>query len=292
MHLVLVSLSCLVFVSGAYASGQDGADGGDTPAQSDAAGGFGDLQTRPGLAYLDWVVIAVYGTSMIALGWYFSRRQASTEEYFLGGRKMGAFIVGISTYATLLSTIFGVSAALIGGLYEKVVMRVVDAFIVIPMVIVIILVAAYIKPSILTLILLISLLSWQGGARIIRAQALSLKERGHVTAAKSFGAHHLYIAWRHIIPDLGPILLVDFIYSVRRAVFMEAGLAFLGITDPTVVSWGMMMRDALNFSYLDVWQWWLVPTGIALSLTIIGLTFIGHAAEPIIEPRLRGAEIA
>jgi peptide/nickel transport system permease protein len=94
------------------------------------------------------------------------------------------------------------------------------------------------------------------------------------------------------VPDLGPILLVDFIYGVRRAVFMEAGLAFLGISDPTVVSWGMMMRDALSFSYLNVWQWWLVPTGIALSLTIIGLTFVGHAAEPVIEPRLRGVGIA
>lgn len=199
---------------------------------------------------------------------------------------------GVGTLATLLGIIFGVSAALVGGLYEKVVMRIVDAFIVIPMVIIIILVAAYIKPNILTLILLLSLLSWQGGARIIRAQALSLKERGHVAAAKSFGASHFYIAWRHIVPDLGPILVVDFIYGVRRAVFMEAGLAFLGISDPTVISWGMMMRDALSFSFLNIWQWWLVPTGLALSLTIVGLTFISHAAEPVIEPRLRGAEIA
>jgi len=199
---------------------------------------------------------------------------------------------GVGILATLLSTVFGVSAALVGGLYEKVVMRIVDAFIVIPMIIIIILISAYIRPGILILILLLSLLSWQGGARIMRAQALSLKERGHVAAAKSFGANRFYLAWRHIVPDLGPILLVEFIYGVRRAVFMEAGLAFLGISDPTVVSWGMMMRDALSFSYLNVWQWWLVPTGLALSLIIIGLTFVGHAAEPVIEPRLRGIEIA
>ena len=199
---------------------------------------------------------------------------------------------GVGILSTLLGIVFGVSAALIGGLYEKTVMRVVDAFIVIPMVIIVILVAAYIKPNILTLILLLSLLSWQGGARIIRAQALSLKERGHIAAARSFGASHGYVARHHIVPDLGPILLVDFIYGVRRAIFMEAGLAFLGISDLSLVSWGMMMRDALSFSYLNVWQWWLVPTGVALSLTIIGLTFISHAAEPVIEPRLRGAEIA
>jgi peptide/nickel transport system permease protein len=199
---------------------------------------------------------------------------------------------GVGILATLLSTVFGVSAALVGGLYEKVVMRIVDAFIVIPMIIIIILISAYIRPGILILILLLSLLSWQGGARIMRAQALSLKERGHVAAAKSFGASRFYLAWRHIVPDLGPILLVEFIYGVRRAVFMEAGLAFLGISDPTVVSWGMMMRDALSFSYLNVWQWWLVPTGVALSLIIVGLTFVGHAAEPVIEPRLRGVGIA
>jgi len=199
------------------------------------------------------------------------------------------FSVGI--LSTLLATIFGVSAALIGGFYDRIIMRVVDAFIVIPMVIVIILVAAYLKPSIVVLIFLLSLLSWQGGARVVRAQTLSLKERGHIAAARSFGAHRFYIAWRHIVPDLGPILLVDFIYSIRRAVFMEAGLAFMGITDPTVVSWGMMMRDALSFSYLNVWQWWLIPTGVALSLTIVGLTFIEYAAEPVIEPRLRGAEV-
>jgi peptide/nickel transport system permease protein len=198
---------------------------------------------------------------------------------------------GVGVLATLLGTVFGVSAALIGGLYERIVMRLVDAFIVIPMIIVIILVAAYIKPSILVLIVLLALLSWQGGARIIWAQTLSLKEREYIAAARSFGARKFYIAWRHIVPALGPILLVDFIYGIRRAVFLEAGLAFLGISDPAMVSWGMMMRDALSFSYLTVWQWWLLPTGIALSLTIVGLTFMGHAIEPIIDPRLRGAEV-
>jgi peptide/nickel transport system permease protein len=199
---------------------------------------------------------------------------------------------GVGILSTVLSALFGISSALIGGIYDKVVMRMVDALIVIPAVIVVILVAAYMKPGIPLLIFLISLLTWQGGARIVRAQALSLKERGHIDAARASGASTLYIAWRHIVPDLGPILIVDFIYSVRRAVFMEAGLAFLGITDPAVVSWGMMMNDAMRFTYLDVWQWWLLPPGFALSLTIIGLTFIGHAMEPVLEPRLRGNAVA
>jgi len=200
------------------------------------------------------------------------------------------FSVGI--LGLLLSILFGVSAALIGGVYDRVVMRIVDAFIIIPMVIVVILVAAYIKPSLFLLILLLAVLSWQGGARVIRAQTLSLKQSGHISASQTFGAGQLYIAWRHILPDLVPILLVEFIYGVRRAVFIEAGLAFLGIGDPMVVSWGTMMHDALQFSYLDVWRWWLVPAGVALSLTIIGLTFLSHAAEAVLDPRFRGEAVA
>lgn len=200
------------------------------------------------------------------------------------------FAVGVLT--VILGTAVGVSAALWDGLYDRVVMRVVDALIIIPGVIVIVLVAAYVKPSVGLLIFLLAILGWQGGARIIRAQALSIKEKGHVSAAVAFGAPRRYIGWRHIIPDLGPILVVDFLYGVRRAVFMEAGLAFLGISDPRIVSWGTMMRDALRFSYMEVWQWWLMPTGLALSLTIVGLTFIAYASETVIDPRLRGAEIA
>jgi peptide/nickel transport system permease protein len=199
---------------------------------------------------------------------------------------------GVGILSLILSILFGVSSALIGGIYDKIVMRIVDALIVIPMIVVVILVAAYIRPDLIVLILLLSALNWQGGARMIRAQALTLKERGHVSASRTFGASRFYVAWKHIVPDLGTILLVEFIYGVRRAVFIEAGLAFLGIGDPMLVSWGMMMRDAMKFSYLNVWQWWLVPAGVALSLTIVGLTFISHATESVLDPRLRGEAVA
>jgi len=214
------------------------------------------------------------------------------SQLLYGARTSLAVGFSVGVLGLLLSILFGVSTALIGGVYDRVVMRIVDAFIIIPMVIVVILVAAYIKPSLLLLIILLSVLSWPSGARAIRAQTLSLKQSGHISASRAFGAGELYIAWRHILPDLVPILLVEFIYGVRRAVFMEAGLAFLGIGDPMVVSWGTMMHDALRFSYLDVWRWWLVPPGVALSLTIIGLTFISHAAEAVVDPRLRDEAVA
>jgi peptide/nickel transport system permease protein len=201
-----------------------------------------------------------------------------------------SLIVGLSVavMTTVLSALIGASAALVGGLYDKIVMRVVDAFIVIPIFIVLIVMSAYLEPDLWVIILLLSLFGWQDGARVVRAQTLSLKERAHVSAARGFGANRLYLIRRHIIPDIGPILVVDFIYSMRKAVFIQAGLAFLGIGDPNIVSWGMMMREALDWVFLDVWRWWLVPAGVALSLTIVAITFIGHALEPALDPRLGG----
>jgi len=246
----------------------------------------------------------------------------------------------VAILSTTLAAVIGASAALLGGIYDRVVMRIVDAFIVIPMIILLILLSVYVSPTlngaalvgiviligivvagisfymlrslgwvgliivapvatmvILShdllastggIILVLSLLCWQGGARVVRAQALSLKEKTHISAARGFGAGTWYIVRRHIIADLSPLLIADFVFGVRRAVFLQAGLAFLGIGDPNVVSWGSMISDARDWIFLDIWQWWLVPAGLALSITIVAITLIGYALEPALDPRLRG----
>lgn len=196
-----------------------------------------------------------------------------------------AIIVAVIT--TSLSIFIGATSALLGGLYERFWMRSVDAMTAIPPVIVLILAGAYIQPSLLMLILLLSALSWPEGARIIRSQVLSLKEREHINASRTFGASWRHILRNHIVPELGPLITALLIQDARRAVFMEASMAFLGISDPMVISWGKMMQQALEFTYLDVWKWWLLPTGLALSATLIGLTFLGFALESAMDPRLR-----
>ena len=198
--------------------------------------------------------------------------------------------VAVALLSASLSVLVGATAALAGGLFERVCMRIVDAVISLPTIIVMILVAAYIRPSLPLLILLISAFSWPGGARIIRSQVLSLKERMHINAARTFGAGKRHIIFTHIIPDLSPIISALMMQDARRAVFMEAGLAFLGVSDPTVISWGKMMNQALAFTYLDVWQWWLVPIGLALSATLIGISFLSFSLETAMDPRLRREE--
>jgi peptide/nickel transport system permease protein len=193
----------------------------------------------------------------------------------------------VALISSSLSVLVGGTAALAGGFYERFWMRTVDAMTSIPSIIVMILVAAYLRPSLILLILLLSAFSWPGGARIVRSQVLTQKERMHVHAARTFGAGSMHILINHIVPDLWPIIASMMIQDARRAVFMEAGLAFLGVSDPTVISWGKMMQQALAFTYMDAWQWWLVPTGLALSLTLMGLSFIGFGLEAAMDPRLQ-----
>jgi peptide/nickel transport system permease protein len=151
-------------------------------------------------------------------------------------------------------------------------------------------VAAYLRPNLTLLILLISAFSWPGGARIVRSQVLSLKERMHINAARTFGAGKKHILFNHILPDISPIIFALMMQDARRAVFMEAGLAFLGVSDPTVISWGKMMNQALAFTYLDAWQWWLVPAGLALSATLVGISLFSFSLETAMNPKLRRDE--
>lgn len=204
-----------------------------------------------------------------------------------GSRTSLLIAVSAGLISTLISTVVGTISGLSNGMIDKIMMRLVDAMLVIPPIIVIIIVAAYMQPGVGLIIILISILTWPGGARVIRAQTLTLKERTHVIAARTFGAGPFHIILRHILPDLGPILTANFIQGARRAIFMEAGLSFLGVTNPTIISWGKMLYHSLKYVYLDVWQWWLLPVGTALSITIMAFSFLGVALEETMDPRLR-----
>lgn len=204
-----------------------------------------------------------------------------------GARTSLSIAGGTAFMAVALSLLAGGLAALYGDLCDRTIMRIVDIWLVIPPIIVIILFAAYLHPNIVLLITLLAAFMWPDGTRIVRAQTLALKTKISYTAATTFGATEQYRLRKHVLPDLGPTLIALFIHYARRAIFMEAGLSFLGISDPSLISWGKMMQQALAFTYLDVWQWWLIPPGLAVSLTIAGLAFTGLALETALDPRLR-----
>jgi peptide/nickel transport system permease protein len=143
--------------------------------------------------------------------------------------------------------------------------------------------------SVLGLSLVISLLFWPNAARILRSQVLTLRTRAHVRAATGFGAGTWHQLRRHILPDLALLSIAEFIPAAGRAVGLQAGLAFLGVGDPTLPSWGAMIRDAVAFRAIFItaaWKWWLAPPVIALVALIVGITLLGAAAERRLSPRL------
>lgn len=196
-----------------------------------------------------------------------------------GARTSLLVAAGAATLSTFLAMLFAAIPAFWGGVANRLSSRIIDIGLVIPPILAAMLAAAYLQPGPGLLIGLLAFFFWPGTGRIVRAQTLLLKTSAHVDASRSFGASPFYLFWRHIFPDLFPTLAATIIHDARRAVFLEAGLAFLGISDPTAQSWGRMIQQALAFTYMDAWRWWLISPGFAISTTILGLGLSGTILE-------------
>ncbi|MBW2148917.1 MAG: ABC transporter permease [Deltaproteobacteria bacterium] len=199
-----------------------------------------------------------------------------------------SLIVGLAVgcVSVIISLVVGLLAALLGKVVDRFLMRLVDVLIALPNLLLFILISAYVRPSTTTLIVMLALLSWQYGARVIRGQAMVLFRQGHVLASRSFGGSLVYVTFRHVIPDLFPILVVGFVMRTRFAILSEAGLAFLGIGDPLAPSLGKMISACMEYIFLPVWAWWLLPAGLALSGLIVGFTLLGITLEKKFDPSL------
>jgi peptide/nickel transport system permease protein len=205
-----------------------------------------------------------------------------------GARASLTVAVAASALAMAVSLVVGVGGALVGGLVDTVAIRTVDVFLALPRLPLILIVAAVAGPSRLNVILVIGLLSWAPAARLLRSQVLSLRQRGFVNAARGFGGGALYVVRRHLVPAIGPVLVAVAVAVAGGAVMAEAGLAFLGLGDPLGVSWGQTLNSALaepGLYYNPIWVWWVLPPGFAITLAVLGFTFLGVGLEPLMNPR-------
>ena len=205
-----------------------------------------------------------------------------------GARPSLTVAVGAGVLAVVTGLSVGVGAGLAGGKADTVAMRVVDLFLALPVLPLLVVIAALAGASRLILVLVIGLVRWPEIARVARGQTLTLRHRGFVEAAQGFGASLLYLLRRHLAPALGPIIAAGMVTVATVAVLMEAGLAFLGLADPTAVSWGLMLNRALLFPglyYSALWTWWVLPAGLAISVVVLGLTLVGVGLEPTFNPR-------
>ncbi len=211
------------------------------------------------------------------------------SELIWGARISLIVALGAATGTVALGALIGGVAGYAGGWLDGLIMRLVDGLMSLPRLPLFILVAAFVSAGIPQTVTVISLLFWPSTARTVRAQVQSLRQRGYVRMARQFGGSHLYILTRHILPQMAPLLIASVVNAAGWAVAMEAGLAFLGLGDPTAKSWGLMMRFALNLPGIlltDRWLWWLVPPGLGVTLLILALTFVGIGLERHFHPRL------
>ncbi|MFP4257891.1 MAG: ABC transporter permease [Desulfovermiculus sp.] len=188
-----------------------------------------------------------------------------------------------------LGVFIGLVSAWFRGFLDLILMRLSEVLMAIPAIMILILLAAFFRPEPWLLALVLAGLSWPSIAKVIRAQALSLKGSLHVQAARQMGASGLYVIRRHLLPELYPLYLIGFAAKARMAIFMEATLGFLGLFDPSRKSLGMMISQGLNYYYMDIWLNWLLPPILSLSLLIMGVTFLAISLEKIFDPRLREA---
>ena len=216
--------------------------------------------------------------------------QDIASQVIWGARTSLTLAAGAATLAVTLGFVVGVGAGVTGGLVDTVVMRVVDVALAVPRLPLLVLVGALAGAGRTTMIVLIALLTWPVVTRLVRAQTRTLRQRGFIEAAKGFGGGLPYLARRHLLPALGPLLLSSFVLIAGNAMLLEATLAFLGLSDPTAVSWGLILNRAVNqpgLYFTSAWTWWLLPPGFAISLAVLGFAFVGVGLEPILNPRAR-----
>jgi len=190
--------------------------------------------------------------------------------------------------AVSLGTVVGLVAGFRKGVLDDLLMGVTDVFLVVPMLPLAILVSVYLGPSIWNLILVVGLLWWPSTARVIRSQVLSIRESGDGESARALGAGDLWLMWRHVLPNVLPLLMAKFVLTVAMAMLMDASLSFLGLGDPIAKSWGMMLRYAfMRGGFVGGMWWWYVPPGLAIGLCILSLTLISFGIEEKSDPRLK-----
>ena len=196
--------------------------------------------------------------------------------------------VGLVAMVTtiLTGTIIGIVAGYRGGLADTLLMRFVDTMLCFPQVFLLLVVAAFVTPSLLSISLIIGLTSWMEVARIVRAEIMRLKAQDFVQAAQALGATSTRIMLRELAPNIMAPVLVAATLKVATAVLMESYISYLGYgVQPPLASWGNMLTNAQG--YFDTVPWLAILPGVMITLTVMSFNFLGDGLRDALDPRLK-----
>jgi peptide/nickel transport system permease protein len=200
-----------------------------------------------------------------------------------------SLVVGFtaSFMSMFIGTTVGLVAGYFGGRLGNGLMRFVDFLMVIPDLPLMLVIIAVMGRGLLNIILVIGLLDWTYTARLVRAQVLTVKERQFVLRSRAVGAGNARIIVRHILPQVLPLIIAQAVLDISVAILAESSLAFLGLGDPTLISWGMMLNFAFERAISAQAWWFLLPPGFAIVWISLSLILIGNTLDQIVNPRLQ-----
>jgi len=186
----------------------------------------------------------------------------------------GILIVGIGLFV-------GLTAGYMGGLVESSLMRFTDFVYGVPVLPTAIVLAAFFGTSLISSVVVIGLILWRGSARVIRSQVLQIKERPFIRILQASGASPFRIAGKHVLPNVLPMAILFFSLGLGDAIIIQAGLAFVGVSNPFVPSYGVMVRNAYGSGALSSAVWWSIPPGILIALTVLSAYLVGRSVEGV-----------
>ena len=202
-----------------------------------------------------------------------------------------SMLIGVCSVivAGIIGTLFGLIAGYYGGICDSIIMRITDAFHAIPRTLLAMVLISAVSGSIITLVFVIGFTGWIQYARLIRSEVLSLKNQEFVKAAITIGTPHPVIIWRHIIPNVMSSFIVVSTLAVASSIIAETSLSFLGLgIGAQQVSWGGMLSDGRN--YLAT-HWWIATfPGIAITLAVLGIMFLGNWIRDVLDPHNQGLQ--
>jgi len=229
--------------------------------------------------------------------------QHPTQKYWLGtddsGRPILTLLIFgsrvslfVGLFATLISMVIGTVVGLLSGFLEgwgaRILFRITEWFLVLPFLPLALILATVLGRGLFNISLVIGITSWPATALLIRSQALSIRERPYLERARVLGAGRWHQITRHALPNVMPMVFANTTLTVAAAILTETTLSFLGLGDPTRVSWGSMLDSAFSVGAITTGAWWyIVPPGVCVVLVVLAFTLVGQALEDVFNPRLR-----
>jgi peptide/nickel transport system permease protein len=269
---------------------------------------LGSWQGRFGLAVLAFfILMAIFGDAIAPYNPEASSLDVlapPSSEHLLGTTESGADVLSqllagarisivVGFAAAIISAVIGATVGLLSGYFGGWTDRILDGvdnwFLVIPTLPLMIVLSSILAPSLGVLILVIGITSWAGTGRIVRSQVLTLRERAFVERARALGASHWYILKTHIFPNALPLIFANTVLIVAVAILAESALAFLGLGDPTKISWGTMLENAFSSGAPSAEAWWyVIPPGLCITMLVLSVAILGYLFEEYVNPRLVG----